>query len=142
MFAHWHGRLRPAVVWPQPRFRSCTQSEGLCGRPENTHQSITAPSQVQLQETYRKTRKFNLRLIFAISAEANRWKLKASNFLYFSNDVEENWHLIVKIKWSKMSGWANQWNFISAKCSRFTVYSSKHFKSIWYDKKNGKDIKS
>ena len=72
--------------------------------------------------SYCKTRKFNLQFIFTIFAdEANPWKLNAGRD--FGNDIEENCHWIVKIKWWKMFGWANQRKFILARFSLFTVYS-------------------
>ena len=65
---------------------------------------------------YCKTRKFNLRLIFAIfTDQANQWKLNAAN------DIEGDCRWSVKMRWVKTFGLVNQWKFISAKMSSFTV---------------------
>ena len=68
---------------------------------------------------YCKTRKIYRQIIFTIfTDERNQWKLNAANF---NNDIEEGYHWLVKIGLAKTFGLANQWKFVSAEISSFTV---------------------
>ena len=90
--------------------------------PRFTHVKMLPVIVLPAGYRYRKSRTFHLGLIFRYS---RRWgksiEIKRFWYVYFSNDIEENCPWIVKIKWVKTFGWADQWNLIAATFSHFTV---------------------